>query len=296
MAVPPRTTGSTTGSTMPRRQLGRQLRELRTRARMTTRMAAQQLEWSEAKIWRIETGQTSLRSLDVEAMCKIYGAPEELVAPLAALARETKARGWWTSFSDVIPEGFDVYIGLEEAARVLTSYENELVPGLLQTESYARALIAAARPGMSAAEVDRRVQLRLARQQLILRSESPVQLDVVISEAVLWRRIGGPDATAAQLDHLRQVCDLPNIRVQVVQSESEYHDGMETGRFVMLEFPEGAMGEQPEPPVVYIEAFTGPVYLDKTPEIDRYRAAFASIKAASVDARAIIEDARASLV
>ncbi|WP_228538861.1 helix-turn-helix transcriptional regulator [Nocardia sp. XZ_19_385] len=300
MAVPPRTTSSTpagtTGSTMPRRQLGRQLRELRTRARMTTRTAAQQLEWSEAKIWRIETGQTSLRSLDVEAMCKIYGAPEDLVAPLAALARETKARGWWTSYSDVIPEGFDVYIGLEEAARVLTSYENELVPGLLQTEDYARALVAAARPGMPAAEIERRVQLRLARQQLILRSESPVQLDVVISEAVLWRRIGGPDATAAQLDHLRQVCDLPNVRVQVVQSESEYHDGMETGRFVMLEFPEGAMGEQPEPPVVYIEAFTGPVYLDKTPEIDRYRAAFANIKAASVDARAIIEDARASLV
>ncbi|MBP2188060.1 helix-turn-helix domain-containing protein [Nocardia goodfellowii] len=284
----------TTGSTMPRRQLGRQLRELRTRARMTTRMAAQQLEWSEAKIWRIETGQTSLRSLDVEAMCKVYGAPEELVAPLAALAKETKSRGWWTTYSDVIPEGFEVYLGLEEAARVLSSYENELVPGLLQTESYARALTAAARPGMSAAEVERRVQLRLARQQLILRSESPVHLDVVISEAVLWRRIGGADVSAAQLDHLRQVCDLPNIRIQVVQSESEYHDGMEAGRFVILEFPESA--EQSEPAVVYIEAFAGPVYLDKLPETDRYRAAFANIKAASVDARPIIEDARASLV
>ncbi|MEV0249941.1 helix-turn-helix transcriptional regulator [Nocardia sp. NPDC050712] len=281
---------------MPRRQLGRQLRELRTRARMTTRTAAQQLEWSEAKIWRIETGQTSLRSLDVEAMCKIYGAPEELVAPLAALAKETKSRGWWASYGDVIPEGFEVYIGLEEAARVLASYENELVPGLLQTEDYARALIVAARPGMSALEVDRRVQLRLARQQLILRSESPVQMDVVITEAVLWRRIGGSDVTAAQLEHLRRVCDLPNVRVQVVQSESEYHDGMEAGRFVMLEFPESASGERAEPPVVYIEAFTGPVYLDKAPEIDRYRSAFASIKAASVDARSIIEDARASLV
>ncbi|MFC9893088.1 helix-turn-helix domain-containing protein [Nocardia sp. NPDC127579] len=285
----------TTGSTMPRRQLGRQLRELRTRARMTTRLAARQLEWSEAKIWRIETGQTSLRSLDVEAMCKIYGAPEAVVAPLAALAKETKSRGWWTGYSDVIPEGFEVYIGLEEAARTVTTYENELVPGLLQTEDYARALITAACPELSAAEVDRRVRLRLTRQQLILRDEAPVQLDVVIAESVLWRRIGGPEVAAAQLDHLRRMCDRPNIRMQAVQSESEYHDGMATGHFVVLEFPEFSAGEQSEPPVVYIEAFTSSVYLDKAPEVDRYRSAFASIKAVSVDARALIEDARASL-
>ncbi|MET8773571.1 helix-turn-helix transcriptional regulator [Nocardia sp. NPDC050713] len=287
---------ATTGSTMPRRQLGRHLRDLRNRARMTTRMAAQQLEWSEAKIWRIETGQTSLRSLDVEAMCKIYGAPGDLVGPLTALAKETKARGWWTSYSDVLGEGFEIYIGLEEAARQLSTYENELVPGLLQTEEYARALLSAARPDAPAAEIERRVQLRLARQALVTRGESPVQLTAVISEAVLWRRVGGADVTAGQLEHLRRMCDLPNVRLETVPPESGYHAGMEAGRFVMLEFPEGRMGEAPEPPVVYVEAFTGPVYLDKDNEIDRYRKAFADIKSVAVDARQVLDDARAAIV
>ncbi|MGV9611832.1 helix-turn-helix domain-containing protein [Nocardia xishanensis] len=280
---------------MPRRQLGRHLRDLRNRARMTTRMAAQQLEWSEAKIWRIETGQTSLRSLDVEAMCKIYGAPGDLVGPLTALAKETKARGWWTAYSDVLGEGFEIYIGLEEAARQLSTYENELVPGLLQTEAYARAILSAARPDASLAEIDRRVQLRLARQALITRGESPVQLDVVISEAVLWRRVGGAEVAAAQLEHLRRMSDLPNVRLQTVPPESGYHAGMESGRFVMLEFPEGRMGEEPEPPVVYVEAFTGPVYLDKDSEIDRYRKAFADIRSVAVDARQMLDDARAAI-
>ncbi|MET8876434.1 helix-turn-helix transcriptional regulator [Nocardia sp. NPDC004604] len=284
----------TTGSTMPRRQLGRHLRDLRNRARMTTRMAAQQLEWSEAKIWRIETGQTSLRSLDVEAMCKIYGAPTDLVEPLTALARETKARGWWTGYSDVIAEGFEVYIGLEEAARALSTYESELVPGLLQTEAYTRALLRSARPEASETDIDRRVQLRMARQALVTRKDAPLQLDVVISEALLWRRIGGDAVTAEQLSHLRRMCDLPNVRIQLVPSDSGYHDGMDSGRFVLLEFAE-AQGELHEPPVVYVEAFTGPVYLDKEPEIERYRKAFANIKSAAVDARRVIDEARESI-
>lgn len=282
----------TTGSTMPRRQLGRHLRELRNRARMTTRTAAQQLEWSEAKIWRIETGQTSLRSLDVEAMCKVYGAPGDIVAPLTALARETKARGWWTGYGDVIAEGYDAYIGLEEAAWALRSYEHALIPGLLQTEGYTRAMLAAARPSAPATEIDRRVQLRAARQQLVVRAEAPVRLDAVITEAALTHRIGDAGVHAEQLEHLLRLCELPTVRVRMVPTESGYHDGMETGRFVMLEFPDGRMGEPPEPPVVYIEAFTGPVYLDKEPDIERYRKAFAGIEAAAVDVRTVIDDLR----
>ncbi|WP_239476452.1 helix-turn-helix domain-containing protein [Nocardia arizonensis] len=274
---------------MPRRQLGRHLRELRNRARMTTRAAAQQLEWSEAKIWRIETGQTSLRSLDVEAMCKVYGAPNDLVGTLTALARETKARGWWTAYSDVIAEGFDVYIGLEEAARRLYTYEDGLIPGLLQTEAYSRALHAGARPQASSAEIDRRVQLRAARQKLLTRSESPLHLDAVIGESALWHGIGGTEVAAAQRDHLRRMCDLPNVRILVVPTESGYHTGMDSGRFTVLEFPEGRSGERTEPPVVYIEAFTGPVYLDKEAEIERYRKAFTDIRAAAVDARTVLD-------
>src|SRR5437763_5794879 len=116
----------TTGSTVPRRQLGRYLRDLRSSQRLTVRAAAAQLEWSEAKIWRIETGQVALRSLDVEAMCKIYGAAPDLTEALMGLAKETKARGWWHAYGDVIPEWLDVYIGLEEAASTFSLYESEL--------------------------------------------------------------------------------------------------------------------------------------------------------------------------
>jgi transcriptional regulator with XRE-family HTH domain len=127
----------TTGSTVPRRQLGRYLRELRTNARLTVHVAAKALEWSEAKMWRIETGQTSLRSHDVETMCRVYGAPEELKTALMGLAKETKGKGWWHAYGDVIPEGFDLFIGLEEAASSLEEYSPELVPGLFQTPDYA---------------------------------------------------------------------------------------------------------------------------------------------------------------
>src|SRR5580658_246865 len=146
----------TTGSTVPRRQLGRYLRDLRQKQRLTVRAAAERLEWSDAKIWRIETGQVSLRSLDVEAMCRIYGAPAELTQGLMGLAKETKARGWWHSYGDVIPEGFDLYIGLEEAASQLAWYESELVPGLLQTERYAHTVIRADNPGVPEEEISRR--------------------------------------------------------------------------------------------------------------------------------------------
>ncbi|MGW4090924.1 helix-turn-helix domain-containing protein [Nocardia sp. NPDC004750] len=285
----------TTGSTMPRRQLGRHLRDLRNRAGMTTRVAAQQLEWSEAKIWRIETGQTSLRGLDVEAMCKVYGAPPDLLEPLRALARDTKAKGWWTTYGDVIAEGFDVYIGLEEAATRLSTYENELLPGLLQTEGYTRALCTAAHPELAAHEIDRRVRLRQARQTLVTRADAPLRLDALIDEAVLRRRLGGPAVTAEQLDHLLRMAQLPNVRIRLVPSDCGYHDGMASGRFVLLEFADAGSDERPEPPVVYLETFTGPVYVDKEHEIARFRAAFASIEAATIDARARIEDARKAL-
>lgn len=283
-----------TGSTMPRRQLGRHLRDLRNRARMTTRVAAQRLEWSEAKIWRIETGQTSLRSLDVEAMCRIYGAPEEAISPLTALARETKARGWWTEFGDVIDEGYEVYIGLEEAAARLTTYENELVPGLLQTEAYMRAVVAGAYPGISAEQMDRRVRVRTARQSLLTRADSPLQLDVVISEAVLWHRIGGDEVTVGQLERLRKLGELPNVRLRLLPADCGYHSGMDAGRFVLLEFPT-APNEATEPPVVYVESLTGSSYLDKEPEVERYREAFAAAATVAVDALPMIDTIRSSV-
>src|SRR5262249_14491139 len=234
----------TTGSTVPRRQLGRYLRDLRNSQRLTVRKAAEQLEWSEAKMWRIETGQTSLRSLDVEAMCRIYGATPELTEALMGLAKETKARGWWHAYGDVMPEGFDVYIGLEEAASSFSWYESELVPGLLQTEAYARTLIKAGIPGVAEEEITRRVGLRMARQALLTRVTARPQLHVVLNEATIRRPVGGKAVMTEQLTRLIEVSELPNVALKIMPFGVGLHHGILSGPFVILRFPLNGDGKE----------------------------------------------------
>jgi hypothetical protein len=277
---------TTTGSTVPRRQLGRYLRDLRNKSRLTVRTAAAQLEWSEAKIWRIETGQTSLRSLDVEAMCKVYGAPQDITGALMGLAKETKARGWWHSYGDAIPEYFDVYIGLEEAASHFSWYESELVPGLFQTEDYARAVIRADNPGVDDNEIERRVHVRLARQALLTRVTHPPAFDVVLNEAILHRPVGGEQAARDQLKRLGEVSELPTVSLRVVPFGAGLHHGIMSGPFVMLRFPLNGNGQDTEPPTVYVESFTGALYLDRPHEVARYQTAFTNIWESSLDERA----------
>jgi transcriptional regulator with XRE-family HTH domain len=273
-----------TGSTVPRRQLGRYLRELRNQARLTVRAASRQLEWSEAKMWRIETGQTSLRSLDVEAMCKVYGAPQQLTDALMGLAKETKARGWWHAYGDVIPEGFDVYIGLEEAATSLDSYESELVPGLLQTEGYARAIIRSHEDNED--EIDRRVRLRIERQTLLTRTTEPPALRLVLSEAVLRRRVDGSAVMAGQLRHLADASELSNVEIRIVPFAAGLHHGVMSGPFVILRFPTNGDGTETEPPTVYADGYTGSLYLDKPGEVERYDGAFENIWKSALDEQA----------
>jgi Domain of unknown function (DUF5753) len=199
------------------------------------------------------------------------------------LARETKAKGWWQAFGDVIPEGFDVYIGLEEAATQLSAYQNELVPGLLQTEQYARALITADNPGTDAEETDRRVHLRMSRQALITRQTAPHQLTVVLNEAIVRRPVGGTRVMAAQLDHLAASADLPNVDLRVVSFTAGLHAGVMSGPFVLLRFPLNGDGRESEPATVYVDGFTGALYLDKPHEVQRYADAFENIQAAALD-------------
>jgi transcriptional regulator with XRE-family HTH domain len=284
----------TTGSTVPRRQLGRYLRDLRNSQRLTVRIAAEKLEWSEAKIWRIETGQTSLRSLDVEAMCRIYGATPELTEALMGLAKETKARGWWHAYGDVIPEGFDVYIGLEEATSSFSWYESELIPGLLQTEAYARTLIKADNPGVDEEEIDRRVRLRMARQTLLTRVTARPQLQVVLNEAAVRRPVGGTEVMAEQLTRLMEASELPNVSLKIMPFSVGLHHGIMSGPFVILRFPLNGDGKETEPPTVYVDGFTGALYLDKPSEIERYAQAFTDIWETALDevpSRALIQQA-----
>jgi transcriptional regulator with XRE-family HTH domain len=282
-----------TGSTVPRRQLGRYLRDLRTQAGMTVRAAARNLEWSETKLWRIENGRTSLRSLDVEQMCRMYQAPDELTTSLMALAKQTKARGWWLPYEDVINVGFDIYLGLEGAATRLSWYETDLIPGLLQTPGYASTMIRAGHPELDEGEIGRRVELRMARQSLLTRAVDPPTLQVVLGETILKRSIGGPEVMADQLAHLSAVGSLPNVSIRVVRVEVGLHAGVMSGPFVLLEFPTNGSGQPSEPPTVCVDSFTGVLFLDKPHEVATYADAFKDIwRVASDEAasRAFIQE------
>ena len=267
----------TTGSTVPRRQLGRFLRDARQQARLTVRAAARNLEWSETKMWRIETGQVSLRSHDVDTMCRVYGVAPGLTDALKGLAKETKARGWWHAYGDVIPDWFDVYVGLEEAAQAINIYQSELVPGLFQTAGYARVVIGVRGVGADAEDLERRVLLRMTRQSLVTRVTDPTQLNVVVNEAVLRRPVGGTQVMAGQLTHLAALSELPNVTLRVVPFAAGHHIGINSGPFTILRFPTDGDGDATEPPTVYVEGITGALYLDQSYEVDRFQQYFDDI-------------------
>jgi transcriptional regulator with XRE-family HTH domain len=276
-------TEQSAGSTVPRRQLGRYLRDLRGQSRFTVKAAARALQCSEVKIWRIEGGHTSTSATDVEQLCHLYGAPNEVTAGLMALAKQTRAKGWWMSFSDVIPEGFDLYFGLEEAAERLNWYEVQLVPGLLQVDGYTRALIRTDRPDLDEVETERRVQLRMKRQALITRPNAAPELRVVLHESILRCPVGGKHVMRAQLARLVEACDLPTVTLKVLPNTASTHAGLMSGPFVLLEFPRNGLGEPTEPSTVYVDGMTGALFLDKPAEITRYATAFNGIWNAALD-------------
>ena len=164
------------GSAVPRRVLGQHLRELRQQAGLTVKLAASLMEWSEPKLWRIETGQTALRVLDVQAMCAVYGAAPDLARALAGLGAQTRAGGWWRAYGEGIPDDFSIYAALEDAACGLVGYAPSQVPGLLRTEAYARTLITSTCPGGE--EADRLVYDCLARRVLLTRASSPLAVSL----------------------------------------------------------------------------------------------------------------------
>jgi transcriptional regulator with XRE-family HTH domain len=274
-----------TGSTVPRRQLGRYLRELRGSAGLTVRAAAKELERSEPTLWRIESGLVAVRALDVEQMCRLYGATEDMTKALMALARETKAKGWWQRYGDVVPEWFDLFVGLEAAANQMAEYEHSVVPGLFQSEGYARTVIAADHQGERDEEITRRVELRLGRQAILKRPIDPPAIRAVLGEPVLRSPVGGTAVMAGQLDHLADVSQIPNVSLRVVPLSAGYHPGIVTPSFTILRFPVNGGGQESEPPTIYQEMYTGALYLDKPTEVERFDAAFEAIWDTALDER-----------
>ncbi|WP_405431887.1 helix-turn-helix domain-containing protein [Micromonospora sp. NBC_00617] len=259
------------GSTVPRRQLGRLLRQFRNEAGVTLDAAAEALEYSRQKIWRLECGQGSVRVLDVKAMCELYGVSPEMTEAMRGLAAETKSKGWWHAYGDAVPSWFELYVGLESAAAHLRRYDESLIPGLLQTRQYALGLF---QPGsrLSVEERERAVDVRMQRQALLTRRlPKPPRLEAVLAEAVLRRPVGGSSVMSAQLSHLIRAAELPNVSIRVVPLAAGPHPGAVAGSFVILDFPATKGGRAaPEPSVVYSESLTGALYLDKPEELAAY--------------------------
>jgi transcriptional regulator with XRE-family HTH domain len=271
------------GSTVPRRQLGRYLRQLREEAGITVKAAADALEWSTPRLWRIEKGAVPMRALDVRNMCQVYGASSELTEVLTALARETKARGWWHSYADAVPDWFELFVGLEAAATSLRVYQPQLVPGLLQTKAYAAELFEVDHPGIDQHDRDSRVAVRLQRQGLLSRRlPPPPHLDLILNEAVLRRPLRDSDAMAAQLEHMLDVAEQPNVTLRVLTFAAGIHRAMVAGGFVILDFA-GTAGRDSEPSTVYCESLTGALYLDKPNEVAAYTEVWDGIADAALD-------------
>jgi transcriptional regulator with XRE-family HTH domain len=252
--------------TVRRQRLGVALRRLREEAGLTIERVAQALECSDSKISRIETGQVSATPRDVRDMLQLYEIDDAQREELIQIAREARQRGWWENYGDV-PDGIPAYVGLEAAATTIRTYMPIVVPALLQTTEYARAIIRAVRPDLSSDEVDRRIEFRIARQAL-LRQRDPPAFSVILDEMALRRPIGAPGTMHAQLCLLNEVAPLPTVSIQVLPIAVGEHAGMD-GPFIILGFPERA-----EPDVVILDSAAGELYLEDAEDVRRYGQAF----------------------
>jgi hypothetical protein len=252
---------------------------------MTCEEVADHLECSTSKISRIETGRVSVSPRDVRDMLDLYGVSAPQRDSLVQLARESRQKGWWHAYSDTIQPRFATYIGLESAASDIRIYEVTLIPSLLQTEDYARTVIAAGAMDGAPAAVDRNVALLMARQPP-LTSDDPPKLWAVLDEAALRRRVGGAGLMHMQLEHLLDLAGLPNVAIQVLPFGAGAHPAM--GRpFVILAFPERA-----DPDVVYLEDLTSALYVEDVDEVDRYNMFFNHLRATALsfeDSAALIK-------
>ncbi|SCL41675.1 Helix-turn-helix domain-containing protein [Micromonospora pallida] len=277
-------TDETSGSTVPRRQLGRLLTELREDAGVTLDAVAETLDCSRQKVWRIEKGLVPVRVVDARAMCDRYAVPDEMSAIVVGLAKETRAKGWWHSYGDVVPSWFSLYVSLESSASLLRRYDSELIPGLFQTREYATELFHRKNPALGAEDLEKLVAVRLQRQHILVRRlpSAPV-LKVVLSEAVLRRTIPDRSAMAGQLRHLLEVAALPNVSLRVLPFAAGPPLASESGTFVLLDFPRPFGRAATEPTTVYVENITGALYLDKPAEVAAYEHVWSDLETLASD-------------
>ncbi|MEV4344729.1 helix-turn-helix transcriptional regulator [Actinoplanes sp. NPDC049596] len=259
------------GSTVRRLQLGARLRELRLAKGVSREEAGYRIRASESKISRMELGRVSFKARDVTDLLVLYGVEDKQEHDrLLDLTREANSPGWWRSYGDVLNSWFTNYLDLEQSAELIRTYEIQFVPGLLQTEAYASAVIRLAHHSPSRDEVERRAKLRMARKQILTRPDAP-KLWAVLDEAVLRRLIGGRQVLHEQIVSLIEATENPNIRLQIIPFDSGGHAAA-GGAFSILRFPHEELDD-----VVYIEHLTSAIYLDKHDDIDNYATAFSRL-------------------
>jgi hypothetical protein len=265
--------------TMRRRRLARELARLREQTGMTIRDAATALEWDPSKLSRVEGMQRGIIVRDVRRLLNLYGVTDEAQREaLFEMSRQSKQRGWWQAYADVMPSEYANLIGLEAEASEIRAYEPELVPGLLQTEDYARAIIRLGRPGDTDAEIDRRVGLRMTRQQVLDRDDPPI-MRVVLNEGAVRRLVGGPEVMRAQLHKLADRRPRSNLLIQVLPFSAGEHPAM-SGPFTILAFPEeGDRG------VVTLENMASTLSLEQEDDLRQYVRAFDFLQAAALGPR-----------
>ncbi|POX54101.1 helix-turn-helix transcriptional regulator [Streptomyces sp. Ru72] len=280
---------SNVNPTVRRRRLGQELRRLRELKGMTAEEVAERLLVSQSKISRLENGRRSISPRDVRDLCGVYEVEDQrVVESLMEMARDSRQQGWWHAFGDI---PYSVYIGLETDAESLRVYEPQIITGLLQTRSYAEALIQGALPETSPADIDKRVQVRMRRQERISAENNPLRLWVVLDEAALRRRVGDNMVMREQLEHLAEMSRLPHVTVQVLPFEVGAHPGV-NGHYAILEFADAA-----DSSVVYLEGVTSDLYLEKAQDVQKYAVMYEHLRAQALNveqSRKFIEDAAKS--
>ncbi len=252
------------GPTVLRMLLGTQLRRLREEAGVTPEEAGYEIRGSRSKISRLEHGRVSFKSRDVADLLTLYGITNEQTrAGLLSLAEQANAQGWWAKYSDILPDWFEAYLGLEAAASLIRSFELQFVHGLFQTQAYARAVTVLGHKAAPAEEIDRRVSLRMKRQDLLHGQDAP-RVWSVMDEAALRRPVGGAQVMRGQLGRLVEVAALPQVTVQVVPFRRGGHAGA-GGSFTVLRFRQADL-----PDVAYIEQLTSALYLERRGDVDHY--------------------------
>lgn len=266
---------SSVNPTVRRRRLGQELRRLRELKGMTAEEVAERLLVSQSKISRLENGRRSISQRDVRDLCGVYEVEDHrIVDSLMQMAKDSRQQGWWHAFGDI---PYSVYIGLETDAASLRVFEPQVVPGLLQTRPYAEALINGALPETAVADVEKRVGVRMRRQDRVNTPDEPLRLWAVVDEAALRRVVGNKQLMREQLEHLVEQSQLPHVTVQVLPFDMGAHPGI-SGHYAILEFPDTS-----DSSVVYIEGVTSDLYLEKANDVHRYSVMYEHLRAQALN-------------